>query len=354
MKKRVITVALCAAMTLSLAGCSSELSNEYVTVKKYKGLEVAELEKTEVTDSDVENAIAANLSYSQEKIEVTDRAAEMGDVVDIDYTGSIDGVEFDGGTAEGASLELGSGSFIGAEGEYKGFEEQVAGHKKGEEFDITVKFPDDYAGTDVAGKVAKFHITLNGIYQLEETELTDEWVAQNSEESTTVEEYKEEIREQLEENNEQTWVQSMQAEVLTALADQIEVKSLPQEEVDKNIAQLEEYYQQMAVMSGVEFEEFLTSYMGMTEEQFAEKAKESAEDYVAQGMALELIAEKEKLTVTDKEYEEQVKEMASEYGFGEDIDGFVENYGEEIIRKTLTEERVLEFLVDECVQVEAE
>lgn len=354
MKKRVITALLCTAMAVSLAGCSSELSNEYITVKKYKGLEVPELEKAEVTDSQVENTIASNLSYSQTTIEVTDRAAELGDVVNIDYVGSIDGVEFDGGTAAAADLELGSGSFIGADGDYKGFEEQIVGHKTGEEFDIKVKFPDDYAGTEVAGKVADFHITLNRISQIEEAELTDAWVAENSEESETVEEYKEEIREQLEETKEQEWLQEMQTEILTALMEQVEIISLPQEEVDKNVEQLDGYYRQMAAMYGVEFEEFLTSYMGMTEEQFTKKATTSAEDYVAQGMALELIAEKEKLTVTEDEYQEKVAEMAKEYGYEDDTLAFVEAYGEDLIRKTLTEEKVLEFLVEKCIQVEAE
>lgn len=353
MKKRIVTAMLCTAMTLSLAGCGGELSNEYIKIKQYKGLEVAELEKTEVTDSDVESMISSNLSYSAEEIDVTDRAAQLGDTVQIDYVGSIDGVEFDGGTAQDASLELGSGSFIGAEGEYAGFEDQIVGHNIGEEFDITVKFPDDYAGTEVAGKVANFHITLDRIYTMKEAELTDEWVRENSEESETAEEYKEEIRAQLEESNETSWQQEMQAAVLTSLLEQVEVISLPKDDVNENYTQIDEYYKQIAEMYGVEFEEFLTSYMGMTEEEFTEQATESAENYVKQGMALELIAEKEKLTVTDEEYEEEVKKLASEYGYEDDIDGFVEQYGEDTIRKSMTEENVLAFLVEKCIQVES-
>lgn len=354
MKKKVVTAALCASMALSLAGCSSEVSNEYITVKNYKGLEVAQVEKTEVTDTDVEDTIASYLAYDYEEVDITDRAAELGDTVDIDYVGSVDGVEFDGGTAEGASLELGSGSYIGAEGDYEGFEDQIVGHNIGEEFDITVKFPDDYAGTDVAGKVANFHITLNRIYTTVEAELTDEWVCENSTESETVEEYKEEIRQELEESNEFTWMQEMQSAVLEALIAEVEITSLPEDEVEENYTQMSEYYQQMATMYGMEFADFLTNYMGMTEEDFEEQARAAAENFVVQGMALELIAEKENLTVSDEEYAEDVAVMAADYGYEDDIEGFEEAYGEELIRKTLTEEKVLEFLVDECIQVEAE
>lgn len=353
MKKKVVAVMLCTALTMSLAGCGGQLSNEYIKVKQYKGLEVAQVEKTEVTDSDVESAISSNLSYSAEEIDVTDRAAQLGDTVQIDYVGSIDGVEFDGGTAQDASLELGSGSFIGADGEYAGFEDQIVGHNVGEEFDITVKFPDDYSGTEVAGKVANFHITLDRIYTIKDAELTDEWVRENSEESETAEEYKEEIRTQLEESNESLWQQDMQTAVLTALLEQVEVISLPEDEVNENYTQIEDYYKQIAEMYGVEFEEFLSSYVGMTEEAFTEQATESAENYVKQGIALELIAEKEKLTVTDAEYEEEVQKLASEYGYEDDVEGFVEQYGEDTIRKSMTEERVLAFLVDKCIQVEA-
>lgn len=353
MKKRAAAIAICAAMAVSMAGCGGELSNEYITVKQYKGLEVAEVEKTEVTDSDVENEISTNLSYSAEEIDITDRAAQNGDTVEIDYVGSIDGVEFDGGTAENASLELGSGSFLHADGDYAGFEEQIVGHNVGEEFDITVKFPDDYSGTEVAGKVANFHITLDRIYTIKEAELTDEWVRENSDESETAEEYKKEIRAQLDETNESSWMQEMQSAVLEALLNQVEVTSLPEDEVNENYNQIDEYYHQIAEMYGVEFEEFLTSYMGMTEEQFIEQATESAEAYVKQGLALDLIAEKEKLTLTDKEYEEEVGKMAADYGYEDDVDGFVEAYGEDVIRKSLTEEKVLEFLVENCIQVEA-
>ena len=131
--------------------------------------------------------------------DVTDRAAQSGDWVNIDYTGTMDGTAFDGGSATGYDLELGSGSFIGANGDYQGFEDQIVGHNTGEEFDITVQFPENYQSSDLAGKPANFHIVLNKIYQKVTPELTDEWVVNNSESSKTVDEYKEEVKNSLQE-----------------------------------------------------------------------------------------------------------------------------------------------------------
>ncbi|MBO5461234.1 MAG: trigger factor [Ruminococcus sp.] len=349
MKKKILAAALCAAMTFSLAGCSSELSNEYITVKQYKGLEVAQVEKTEVTDEDVESAISNNLAYAATTEDITDKAAELGNYVEMDYVGSVDGVEFDGGTAEGATLELGSGSYIGACDEYEGFEDQIVGHKTGEEFDITVKFPEDYTGEEVAGKVANFHIKLNRIYNIIEAELTDEWVAENSEESTTVDEYREEVRTSLEEDAEETWMASMQDAVAQALLEQIEVKSLPEDQVTEQYDEVVAYYEQYASMYGVDMTDFVIGYMGMESlEAFEEQAQASAEDTVKTILAMELIAEKQKLTVT----EEDILELAELYGY-EDSASFIEQYGEELINQSVIYDKVTEYLVEECIQVEA-
>lgn len=122
MKKRVIAVLTAVLMTASLAGCGSgKLSNDYVTVNKYKGLEVTEVAKNKVSDDSVEQEIQSRLEAVATEQDVTDRAAQSGDWVNIDYTGTLDGVAFDGGTATGYDLELGSGSFIGASGDYQGF-----------------------------------------------------------------------------------------------------------------------------------------------------------------------------------------------------------------------------------------
>ena len=228
MKKRVIAVLTAVLMTASLAGCGSgKLSNDYVTVNKYKGLEVTEVAKKEVSDDSVEQEVQSRLEAAATEQDVTDRAAQSGDWVNIDYTGTLDGVAFDGGTATGYDLELGSGSFIGASGDYQGFEDQIVGHNTGEEFDITVQFPENYQSSDLAGKPANFHIVLNKIYQKATPELTDEWVANNSESSKTVDEYKEEVKNSLQEQQDDSGNSQLKQEVQTALLDQIDSCQTP-------------------------------------------------------------------------------------------------------------------------------
>lgn len=352
MKKRILALTLSVLMAASLAGCSKELSNEYITIKQYDGLEVAKVETTEITDENVEKTINSKLAASATTEAVDDRAAQDGDTVNIDYKGSIDGVEFEGGSDTGSSIVLGSGRFIGANGDYKGFEEQIVGHKTGENFDITVQFPSEYErNPEMASKVAVFNVTLNGISLVTTPELTDDWVKGNSEESKTVEEYKKEVRKQLEEGNETSKEEELETSVLTALADQVEVKKYPKGAVDEQLSSIEEYYKNMASVYGVEFADFLSQYMGMTEEDFNTQAKEVAETAVKRNLACELIAKKKNLEPSDKEYEEQIKEYAENAGY-EDSDAFIEQVGEDTLKSTILQKNVAKYLAEKCVQVE--
>ena len=126
MKKKLIAVIAGVFLMGSLTGCSSQLSNEYITIKQYKGLEVPQVEATELTDDQVTNYVNYFLQADATRTEVTDRAAQTGDTVNIDYVGKVDGVEFQGGSAQGTDLELGSGSFIGANGDYQGLKTRLS------------------------------------------------------------------------------------------------------------------------------------------------------------------------------------------------------------------------------------
>ncbi len=352
MKKKFAAAVIAAAMAGSLVGCSGELSNEYVTVKQYKGLEVPLVETTEVTDDMVEQTIQSNLSAAAERTEVTDRAAQTGDVVNIDYTGYLDGEAFEGGSAEGSDLELGSGSFIGATEDYAGFEDQIVGHQKGEEFDITVQFPDPYTNPDMAGKVADFHIVLNGIYTETVPELTDEWVQSNSTDSESVDEYREEIRGTLEDNYEASVESELGASVQSALLENLEIKSYPEDAVSEQVTQMTNYYTQIAGLYGMELSEFVESYLQTTEEDFNAQLEEGAQQSAAFDEAAKLIAEKENLEPSEEEYQEAMAEYAEEAGAGDDVDAYIEQVGEDTLKMAILRDAVTEYLVDECIQVE--
>ena len=199
MKKRLVAL-FCATLAASmiLVGCqaSKGLETDNLKITQYKGVEVSAADKPEkVTDDDVEQYIQSQLTSSATTTEVTDRAAQKGDTVDIAFVGTIDGEAFDGGSSDSYSLELGSGTMI------DGFEDSIIGHNVGETFVWDGKFPDDYQSTDLAGKACQFTITVNSISEQNVPELTDEWVANNSESSKTVKEYKKEIKKQLTERH---------------------------------------------------------------------------------------------------------------------------------------------------------
>ena len=351
MKKRIAAVMIAAAMAAAMTGCSSELSNDYVTVKQYKGLEVPEAAAAaEVTDEYVESIIESNLDATAEEVDIADRASQEGDWTNIDYTGYIDDVAFDGGAAEGVDLQIGAGGFIGACGDYAGFEDQLIGHMPGEEFDIMVQFADDYNG-DVAGKVARFHIVMNSLYERQVPELTDEWVQANSADSQTVDEYREEIRTQEEEYNESTAESELMSSIQEALLEQIELKAYPEGAVEEQVQTGTDYYTSMAEYYGMGLEDFVEGFFQMTMDDFNAELESAAQRTVQLDEAIKLIADREKLEPTEEEYSERIAEYAEQSG-AEDVDSFIEQNGEDTLKTAVLREEVLQYLVDNCVQVE--
>ena len=195
MKKRIVmlmTGIMSAAMLLTACEASKGLETDRLKITQYKGVEVEQVEKPkEISDEDVESRIQMMLEGQAETKEITDRAVQGGDTVNIDYVGKIGGKEFEGGSAKGYDLEIGSGNFI------EGFEDSIIGHKIGETFDWNGKFPDNYGNTEYAGKDVVFTITVNGITERNVPELDDKIVAKLSENAKTVKEYKEEVKKQI-------------------------------------------------------------------------------------------------------------------------------------------------------------
>lgn len=352
MKKKAVIILAAAAAAAMLTACSGEISNDYVTVKQYKNLEVPQVVTDEVDDTQVDQIVNNVLESTAEQEEITGRAAEMGDWVNIDFTGYVDGEAFDGGSGTGTDLELGSNSFIGANGDYKGFEEQIAGHTTGDEFDITVQFPDSYQNQDMAGVVADFHIVLNSIFQKNIPELTDEWVQANSDTSETVDEFREEIRTSLEDSNEESARSSLLSEVQSALLEQSEIKEYPEGAVDEQVSQATDYYTWIAGLYGIELSDYVETYLQTTMDDFNTQLENAAKQTVQLDEALKLIAEREDISLTEEEYQDKFSEYAESAG-ADDVDAYVEQNGEDVLRDAALRDRVLDYLVDNCIQVEA-
>lgn len=337
MKKRMLALLISACAVLSLVGCRGNgVKDDVIEVKKYKGLEVDKVKTLEVTDEDIENSINSTLQSMSTTTEITDRAVENGDVVIIDYVGKVDGVEFEGGTAEGASLTIGSGQFI------DGFEEAIIGHNIDEVFDINVTFPEEYHSEDLAGKDAVFTITLHKIQQVNVPELTEELVASLSATAKTIDAYKEEVKNDLQVSNEETAKSQLQQNVWRVLIDNCVIENYPEDTMKEMLESLNSQYGAYASMYGMEVEDFVKQMYGITLE-------DMAHELIKQELAVNLIAKKEGMVLTAEIYDKELAAYAERWGY-EDPTEFEERVGRDQMEKMLLQNMVGEFLVENCKQ----
>ena len=339
MKKRILALIMGACLAVTAVGCGGkEISNDKITIKQYKGLKVEKTETVEVTDEDVEASIESTLATLATYNDITDRSVQEGDLVTMDYVGTVDGVAFEGGTAEGASLEIGSGQYI------DGFEEQLVGHNVGEVFDINVTFPEGYSEA-LGGKDAVFNITLNKIQEVIIPELTDDILPELGTEAKTVKEYKEEVRKDLEKSNAETAETENEQKVWAALIENCVIDKYPEDKLEETISSIESEVSYVASMYDMSASEFVETYYGITSE-------EMAKNLMKQEYAIELIAEKEKLELTNDDYEKGLADLAEQYGY-DDVDEFEEEAGAEAAKKKILQKKVGTFLKENCKFVKA-
>ncbi len=355
MYKKILALALAFALVFSMSACSSskvETSekqydydlSEYVTVGEYKGIEVERVDPEEVTDEDVQSEITSELESKISWDEV-DRPAENGDRVNIDYEGKVDGKPFDGGNAEGYDLTLGDGAFI------EGFEEGLVGASKGDTKELNLTFPDPYVNNEeLSGKAVVFTVKVNSVSEENVPELNDEYVKSLKEDYKTVEEYKKAVREDLEEQAEESAKQAMMSTAWQKVMDNSEVIKYPEEEVAKKQKEMKDYYEQYAESYGMSWDDFI-SMTGMTEEQFTEEAKTYAEESVKEEMIMYTIARNENIAVTEGAYEEEAQKYVESLGY-ESIEALEEAYDKDTIITSILWNEVFEFLLDNAKIVE--
>lgn len=308
--------------------------SQYVTLGTYKGIEVAK-QTIEVTDEEVEAQIQSTLEANAVKEEITDRdTVQDGDVANIDYEGLLDGEAFEGGTDKGQDLTIGSGQFI------DGFEEQLIGVKVGESVSINVTFPEDYA-EELAGKDVVFNVKINSISKESPAELTDEFV-QGISESQTVDEYRQSIREDLTKSKEEEAEYKKKNDIWTAVKDSCEVKEYPQELVDKYTNLITTNYSSYAQQSGVELDEFMTNYFGMSVEDYAKSS-------VADEMICKAIVKDAGIELTDEQFTEKATKLATTYGY-ESLDAFMKSADENQIRDGILLDVMMDYLIENAVE----
>ena len=302
-----------------------------VKLGQYKGIEVEEPEYT-VTDADVEAQLAAEQDKNARFVDV-DRAVENDDRVILDYSGSVDGVKFDGGTAEDQTLVIGSGTFI------PGFEEQMVGMKAGEEKDITVTFPAEYHAEDLAGKEAVFHVAVKQI-QVKEVPALDDEFAKDISAFDTLDELKADLKEKLTEAALENRRVIIENEALKAAARNAEVE-IPECMIDRQASYMVQDIAYRLAMSGMKMEDYL-KYTGTTVEQMKASFHDEAKDRVLLQIVISAVSKAEGLTCSEEELAAAAAEYAEQNGLveAEFVKGLTEDDKEFLKERTVNRKAV--------------
>ena len=308
-----------------------------VELGKYDGLEVKK-DKVSVTDKEVE----AKLKDLQEKqaryVDVTDRPAKMGDLVNIDFAGSIDGVAFDGGTAKDYELELGSHSFI------SGFEEQVVGMKVDEQKDVKVEFPKEYHAKNLAGKPAVFAVKLLTIREKQVPEIDDKFASDVSE-FNTLDELKKDTKEKIKSEKEADAERAFENKLVEEVVKNSKV-DVPKVMVTNQIARNIEDMKRSLAMQGLSYEMYL-GYIGLTDEQFRKSREEDTEKQIKTTLVLSELVKKEGIKAEESEVEDKIKELAEK--MKKTVDELKKTMTEsqkEVIENNIISEKVIKLLKD--------
>lgn len=368
MKKRVYLMTAISAVVVALTACGGNAGNnksssatsasgsavssnatgtaiefnpaDYIEkLADYKGLEYTK-QDVSATDAEVEEKVKSFLEAYPEKI--TDRAVQKGDTVNIDFEGKKDGVAFDGGTAKGFDLTIGSNSFI------PGFEDGLIGKKPGETVDLNLKFPDDYKNSEeLKGAKVVFTVKVNYIVGKAPTELTDELVKANTEFKTAAE-YKDDARKKIETRKNDEAKETAQRELLEKVVTTSAIKSVPKVAEEKYYNQVIDYWNNVATQYGMELKDLITNQFKITEEEFEAEVKKQAELSARILVVVRAIAEAEKLEVSDDEYKAALNTYYENSRAKDSMDlaTYEQQVGKESIIDIILNDKVGAFLVE--------
>lgn len=356
MKKKILVLSVFAMLAAMLTGCGdtettetqsaaplSELkTEEYIETGDYSAFEVTVEPKQEITDDDVDMYIRYVLaSYP---VHDTEYVVKEGDTVNIDYEGKKDGVAFEGGTAAGFDLGIGSGRFI------PGFEDGLIGAKVGETRDINLTFPEDYQAEDLAGADVVFTVTVNHVYA---TELTDALAAEMNPDAPTIAEYKAYAKDLLIQDAQAVYDNAVYDEITKALmADSNVKKDAPESLVNRYFDQAVDYATTFAMANfNMDYETFVQA-TGNTVEAYEAGMKEEALSYANNMVLYQAVANAEGLTVTEEDIQAEAEKNAEAAGY-ESAEAYLESIDRESFKDYLMRTKVLEYLAERTVVTEA-
>lgn len=309
-----------------------------VTLGEYTGIKLTKVEYA-VSDADVKKVLVADQERGARTVDITDRAVKDGDTVNLDYSGSVKGKKFDGGTAEAQTLTIGSNTFI------PGFEEQMVGMTIGESKDLKVKFPDEYHSEDLKGKDAVFAVKVNSISAKELPELNDEFVKDTTK-FETLKEYKEDIKARLTSENEKRTLAETQNKVIDAVIGNAKVdvpECMVDEELDYMLEEFEHRLQHM--YQGLKLDDYF-KYTNSSRDDYKKQSRPEALKTTKTRLVMQAIVKKEKLEATAKDVDKKLTEYAKANGKKlEDIKGTVDERGLAQLRNEVTSIKIMDYLM---------
>lgn len=347
MKKSLLILGVL-SLVVCLTGCGSQSeirAEDYITLGEYKGLSVTRM-ATDVAEEDIQAELDSMLAGSSTTEEITDRTdVQEGDIVNIDYTGTLNGEVFDGGSSQGFELEIGSHRFI------DGFEEGLIGANVGDTVTLNLKFPDEYTNNpDLAGKDVVFAVKVNSIGKKVKPKLNDSFIKEVTEgEYTTVDDYKDYLYAEMERGNVEYADSVMYTELWNQVVGNATIKKdIPQEYLQLKIDKMTENAKSYAEAYGMDFNSFLTNYMGLDEAGFIEETSKYAETAAKESLVLQAIAKAEGIEVTKEEMEQAIKDYVELYGYESEAAFKEENDMKDFEEYILTS-KVQEFLADQAI-----
>lgn len=352
--KKTAWIVLLLMVALAVTGCGTAKSyadlkiEKYVTLGEYKGLEYTPAD-TSVSDYALEVAVQSDLADNGYEVintvELTQGTVQVGDVCNIDFKGLKDGVAFDGGTSEGYSLEIGSGSFI------EGFEEGLVGVAIGSTVNLNLTFPENYSNTDLAGQDVVFEVTVNKVTKRKSfPAMTAEIAAKLDETANTLEEYYSNKKTSMEAENVAAAESSLKDTLWNvAISNMTIAEKLPEKLVQAAVEEFTSYYEMYATQSAYDsLEEWLTAN-SLTETYFNEQAQNYAKSVVTSQLAAYAIADAEGYTVTDEVYQQKAKEYAASAGYT-DVNQYIAAVGETPIKDQAVMDYAVDLVVSNAVE----
>lgn len=315
-----------------------------VTLGEYKGLAVDKVD-TEVTEEEIQEELKKAQEKNSREVEITDRPVKEGDIIRLNYAGTIDGVPFDGGTAENQNLTIGSHSFIDT------FEDQLVGLNIGDTKDVEVTFPEEYHAPELAGKPATFHVEILGIKEKQLDELDDDFAADYTD-FDTLDEYKEDIRLSLKAGKEENAKNTMQNALIEQAVENAQM-DIPEAMIESEIDQMVEEFKQRVSYQGLSFDQYL-QFTGGNLDALKDSMRPQAESRVKGSLVLEAIVAAEGITASDEDLQGEFDRMASMYQMEADqIASFMGDAEKENMKRNIAVQKAVDFLYENANITEA-